>query len=260
MEQRFVRARRRTLLLDYDGTLRELTGHPDLARPTDEIVELLDRLAALPATDVHVISGRGREMLERWLGRLPIHLGAEHGYYARPPGGSWQITADVDLGWLPRVHRLFRRVAADVPGTFSERKSCAVTWHYRQAEPEYGAWRANELLVAVEELLRGSAAEVVRGHRVIEVRARGVSKGEYARRVLPGPRASSHAVLAAGDDRTDLDLYGGLPAGSAYIHVGPPLPEARTLRRHPMFSLVDPSALRAFLGEVAAAIEASPRL
>jgi trehalose 6-phosphate synthase/phosphatase len=34
-------AGRRTILLDYDGTLRELAGHPDLATPTPEIRELL---------------------------------------------------------------------------------------------------------------------------------------------------------------------------------------------------------------------------
>jgi trehalose 6-phosphate synthase/phosphatase len=255
LETRLVRARRRTFFLDYDGTLRELTSHPDLAKPTGEILDLLTRLAALPRTDVHVVSGRGRDSLARWLGRLPIHLSAEHGYYARRPGGSWETTAEVDLSWLPRIHRLFRRAAEDVPGTLTERKSCAVTWHYRQAEPEYGAWRANELLLAVEELLRGTPAEVILGHRVIEVRAQGVSKGEYARRALPGPRASSHVVVAAGDDRTDLDLYDGLPAGAVCIHVGPPQADPRPQTLRAMSSLANPAALRLFLNEVAAAVE-----
>src|SRR5262249_43634707 len=41
-------ARRRTLLLDYDGTLRELVSHPVLAAPTKELRKLLLRLASLP--------------------------------------------------------------------------------------------------------------------------------------------------------------------------------------------------------------------
>src|SRR5262249_23895302 len=133
--QRSVRARRRTLLLDYDGTLRELATHPDLAAPTQENVELLADLAALPDTDVHVVSGRRHVTLEQWIGQLPSHLPAEHGYLARAPGGEWERQADVDLTWLPRVERLLRRVTGDVPGTLVERKSCSVTWHYRQAEP-----------------------------------------------------------------------------------------------------------------------------
>ena len=63
--QELEEAPQRSILLDYDGTLREIVGHPDLATPTAEIVELLDGLAALPGTDVHVVSGRRRESLER---------------------------------------------------------------------------------------------------------------------------------------------------------------------------------------------------
>ena len=77
------------------------------------------------------------------------------------------------------------------PGTMVERKTASVAWHYRQAEPEYGIWRARELLVALENVLAGISAEVLPGRRVIEVRARGVNKGVY----LEG-------VLAAADART----------------------------------------------------------
>ena len=103
--ERFVRARRRTLLLDYDGTLRELASHPDLAAPTPEIFDLLRDLAALPDTDVHVVSGRRQDTLEQWFGDLPVYLSAEHGYLARAPGGEWERQFDVDLSWLPKVER-----------------------------------------------------------------------------------------------------------------------------------------------------------
>ena len=38
-----------------------IASFPDLAVPTKEIVELLGDLAALPDTEVHVVSGRRRE-------------------------------------------------------------------------------------------------------------------------------------------------------------------------------------------------------
>ena len=139
---------------------------------------------------MHVVSGRRQDTLEQWFGDLPIYLCAEHGYLARPPGGQWERQFEVDLSWLPRIERLLRRVTADVPGTLVERKSCSVTWHYRQAEPEYGAWRARELLVAIEQLLLGAPAEILLGHRVIEVRARGVNKGVVRPRALPGGKES----------------------------------------------------------------------
>jgi trehalose 6-phosphate synthase/phosphatase len=254
LQRRFVRARSRTIMLDYDGTLRELEPHPDLAIPTPEIRTLLSDLATLHSTDVHIISGRRQRNLEQWFGQLPIHLCAEHGYIAKPPGGEWRPLVDLDLGWLPSIDRLLRRVAADVPGVHVERKSCSVAWHYRQAEPEYGSWRAHELLNDLREHLAGAPAEVLLGHRVIEVRARGVDKGLYVRRVFPSGKSSTRFVIGLGDDRTDHDLLDSLPPGSIAGHVGGLLPSARSAdgpREH--VHIVGPGEVRSFLRDLVSA-------
>jgi trehalose 6-phosphate synthase/phosphatase len=254
LQRRFVRARSRTIMLDYDGTLRELEPHPDLAIPTPEIRMLLRDLASLHSTDVHIVSGRRQRNLEQWFGQLPIHLCAEHGYIAKPPGGEWRPLVDLDLSWLPSIDRLLRRVAADVPGVHVERKSCSVAWHYRQAEPEYGSWRAHELLNDLREHLAGAPAEVLLGHRVIEVRARGVDKGLYVRRVFPSGKSSTRFVIGLGDDRTDHDLLDSLPPGSIAGHVGGLLPSARSAdgpREH--VHIVGPGEVRSFLRDLVSA-------
>ena len=159
------------------------------------------------------------------------------------PGLPWTTLADVDLSWLPRVERLFRQVAREVPGTFVERKSASVTWHYRQAEPDYAAWRSKELLLSIEQLLQGQPAEVLLGHRVIEVRARGVNKGVYVSRLFPHGRPASHFVLAVGDDRTDQEMYAALPSGAFSVHVGRAGIRPEGLKRD-QFLLESPSAAR----------------
>ena len=251
--RRFARARARSVLLDYDGTLREFEIHPDLAQPTPEIRALLRSLAELPETEVHIISGRRRRNLEQWLGRLPVHLCAEHGYLARAPGGEWRTLLDLDLSWLRPIERLLRRVAADVPGAHVERKSCSVAWHYRQAEPEYGSWRARELLNDLHQHLAGAPAEVLVGHQVVEVRALGVDKGVYVRSLFPEGKESTHFVLGLGDDRTDHDLLDALPSGSVAGHVGGLLPSTRSANgRREDVHLVGPGEVRAFLGALVA--------
>jgi trehalose 6-phosphate synthase/phosphatase len=256
LKSRFVRARARTILLDYDGTLRELEAHPDLAVPTPEITALLSRLASLARTDVHIVSGRRRRNLEQWFGRLPLHLCAEHGYLARAPGGEWQTLLDLDLSWMRRIERILRRVAADVPGAHVERKACSVAFHYREAEPEYGAWRAHELLNDLGQHLAGAPAEILLGQRVVEVRAQGVDKGVYVRTVFPNGRESNRFVLGLGDDRTDHDLLDALPAGSVAGHVGGLLPSGRTdggRREH--VHVVGPGEVRALLTDLADAVD-----
>jgi trehalose 6-phosphate synthase/phosphatase len=256
--RRFTRARARTIMLDYDGTLRELEIHPDLAVPTAEIRSLLRELATLQATDVHIVSGRRRANLERWFGQLPIHLCAEHGYLARAPGGEWRTLLELDLTWMRPIERLLRRVAKDVPGAHVERKACSVAWHYREAEPEYGSWRARELLNDLGQHLAGAPAEILQGHRVIEVRARGVDKGVYVRDVFPDGKEATRFVIGLGDDRTDHDLLDALPAGSVAGHVGGLLPSPRSeggQREH--VHVVGPGEVRALLREMAASVGAA---
>ena len=163
---------------------------------------------------MHIVSGRRRRNLEQWFGRLPVHLCAEHGYLARAPGGEWRTLVDLDLSWLRPIERLLRRVAADVPGAHVERKSCSVAWHYRQAEPEYGSWRARELLERPPPAPRRTRRpRSSQGHQVVEVRAQGVDKGVYVRSLFPDGKEPTHFVLGLGDDRTDHDLLDALPSG-----------------------------------------------
>jgi trehalose 6-phosphate synthase/phosphatase len=248
---------RRTFLLDYDGTLREIVDHPSLASPTLDILVLLAALAALPATDVHIVSGRVASELEAWFGHLPVALCAEHGYRVRPANGSWKTLREVDVSWVPRIERLFKRVSAEVPGTHVERKPAGVAWHYRQAEPEYAEWRARELLVQVEQMLGGIAAEVLRGHRVIEVRARGVNKGAYVQTLFPRGKRRDHFVLSAGDDNTDADVTTAVPPGSVVLHVGRMIGSPRATGSREHYVVPSPAEVRTFFRELTVGVNAA---
>jgi trehalose 6-phosphate synthase/phosphatase len=239
-------AEHRVLLLDYDGTLRELTGRPLDARPTGELRALLQRLARLPATEVHVVSGRDRRTLAAWLGDLPTALCAEHGFAWRSSADvPWTTRDHVELGWLPRVEALLRRIEAEVDGSEVERKPCALAWHYRMVDADYGEWRARELRLHLEEQLAGEPVEILLGRKVVEVRAAGVNKGRYVEGLELGERTF---VLAMGDDRTDIDVYRALPPGSTSIHVG----AGGDLN---LYRIESPSKVRAFLGRFADALE-----
>jgi trehalose 6-phosphate synthase/phosphatase len=207
-----------TLFLDYDGTLVEFTPTPDLAVPDAELLGLLQSLARRYV--VHVVSGRRRDTLERWLGALPIGLHAEHGYWSRMPGERWHGAVIDASSWLPQVKAILEEYAARTPGALVEEKTAGLAWHYRAADPEFGAAQARDLLLHLATLLSNAPAEVLTGDRVVEIRPQGVNKGQVVPAVLArAPRGT--LVAALGDDRTDEDLLAALPPGAISVHVGP---------------------------------------
>ncbi len=215
------------LLLDYDGTLVPFAATPDLARPDAELVTLLGSVAARPDTEVHVVSGRARDALEHWLGHLHVWLHAEHGFWSRAPDSrEWVPAAEPGGSWREPVLAILRDITARTPGSLIETKAAAIAWHYRMADPEIGARRANELRIHLNQVLSNQPVEILPGHRLLEIRPYGIHKGRIVAQVS-SERLATTAVLAIGDDRTDEDLFAALPPEAITIRVGPGSTRAR---------------------------------
>jgi trehalose 6-phosphate synthase/phosphatase len=209
------------LLLDYDGTLVPFANTPGLAVPDEELKELLRKLASRPGTAVHILSGRTRDRLEDWFGALPIPLHAEHGYWSRlGPEGRWEALFEAPTGWREKLFPLLEQFVVSTPGTLIEDKSAGLAWHYRTADPDFGAIQAEKLKLGLDIEIGGLPVEVMRGAKVIEVRLRGANKGALANRIIAGVEERS-TIFAMGDDITDEDLFAALQPGGLTVHVGP---------------------------------------
>jgi trehalose 6-phosphate synthase/phosphatase len=236
-------ARRLALLLDYDGTLVPFAPTPDLAAPDPGLLALLRRLAARPSTEVHVVSGRKRDTLERWFGSLPVGLHAEHSFWTRAPGGSW-VGAEIPASeWREPVLAILRDFAERTPGSLIEEKTAGFAWHYRSADREYGEAQAKDLSLHLATLLSNVPVEILPGDMVLEVRLHGIHKGRAVAQVL-GRLPPDTLLFAMGDDRTDEDLFAELPDGSVAVHVGPQASRAPIRIR-------DVAAARAMLSQIA---------
>jgi trehalose 6-phosphate synthase/phosphatase len=208
------------LLLDYDGTLVPIARSPDLAVPDAELLALLERLVGRPGTTVHLVSGRPRDVLDRWFGGLHAELWAEHGIYHRSsPAGTWEATAPIPAGWTSRVFPILEQFTANTPGSLIEKKGASVAWHYRIADIEFGERQAHELRMLLGDALSNQPLEVLEGKKVIEVRVRGVNKSVVAQRIATG-QPETAGIVAIGDDRTDDDLFAALPPSAVCIGVG----------------------------------------
>jgi len=208
------------LLLDYDGTLVPFAPTPELAIPDAPLLGLLGRLAARPRTELNIVSGRKRSFLEHWFGHLPAGLHAEHGFWSRLRGGEWSSVEVDDTRWREPALAILREFADRTPGALVEEKTAGFAWHYRAADPEFGAAQARELSVHLQVLLSNAPVELLQGEKILEVRPHGVDKGRAVREAL-GRAPAGAVVLAMGDDRTDEDLFAALPAAGVTVHVGP---------------------------------------
>jgi trehalose 6-phosphate synthase/phosphatase len=246
----FRAARRPLVLLDYDGTLVPLCAHPREAAPPAELLAALTRLGANERLRIAVISGRSRQQLQPWLGGVPgLTLAAEHGAALRVSGtGTWELLRPtLPTDWKARVQPVLEHFVDRTPGSFVEEKDYSLVWHYRMADPDSGEWLANELVATLEDLLAETELRAVLGHKTVEVRLAWANKGAVLERLEDG-RAFDFR-LAAGDDRTDEDLFEALPADAWTVHVGNGPSRAR-------YREATPAAVCRLLGEMVRAMPA----
>jgi len=216
--QQYRSATHRALLLDYDGTLVPFAKEPGLARPDEELLNVLATLGAEPANEVVIISGRPRRDLEEWFGRLPVALVAEHGVWLRHKGADWRMLKNITTEWKERVRPILQLYVDRLPGALLEEKEFSLVWHYRRADPEQAPLRAKELLDDLAGYTRNIDVQVLEGNKVIEIRNTGVNKGTAAMEWLTGH--TPEFILSIGDDWTDEDLFRALPPTAYSVRVG----------------------------------------
>lgn len=249
--------KKKVIFLDYDGTLTSAHKLPEFARPSSSILNTLELLSKLPNTHVYILSGRSRHHLSQWFHNnrfIDVGLSAEHGcFYKHPPSlnfspsnlspdeaksyrvesdGWYRLVNQVDGSWRETIRPLFQHYTERTPGSFIEEKEVNITWHYRNADPEFGSWQAAELQVNLEKILSHMAVSAVLGTKTVELRPSSVDKSTAVRAILrdlclhhKDPQAIDF-ILCVGDGKTDEVVFGllnewsGAPGSSMAAALG----------------------------------------
>jgi trehalose 6-phosphate synthase/phosphatase len=233
--------KRIALFLDYDGTLREIELDPGAATPNAGIEKLLHRLGQQPNVDVTVLSGRSQEDMEAFLGGHPFRLIAEHGASLRGPGKKeWErLDRNVNYAWKEELLAILRLYEQATPGSTIEEKHSSIVWHYRKADEDFGAWKANQLTEELSALTANHPIKVRHGKKMVEVTAAENNKGAAVARVLE-QNDNYEVALCAGDDLTDESMFELRSPRLLTIKVGSGPTQAR-------FRVSDPATFREFL-------------
>ncbi|KAJ2374500.1 hypothetical protein IW150_003064 [Coemansia sp. RSA 2607] len=209
----FVESSKRLIMLDYDGTLTPITNIPAEALPPPEMLEALKKICADPRNFVCVISGRDREFLNLHLGSIKgLALSGEHGSFIRYADGEWiNLLEEMDMSWKDDVMSIFQFYTERTAGSTIEAKETSITWHFRNADPEYGEFQAKECMNHLENsVVSKRPVEILVGKKCLEVRPISVNKGEIVKRLMGAHPEQWEFVACAGDDKTDEDMFRAL--------------------------------------------------
>jgi trehalose-phosphatase len=222
-------ARRRVLLLDFDGTLAPLIADRSRAEPYPGVRAALATLALTPCrTAVWIVSGRTvSDLASRIRLDRVADLWGSHGLERRTRNGCWigPAPSRAEAEVLDEVWAALRRLGAE---GLIERKLYGLALHGRGApRPLYCAAR--------RALVRDFALPAARAGLALTAFDGGIElRPEESHKGIPVDRAFAEfgadtAVAYLGDDRTDEDAFAALGERGMPVLVGPQ--PRRTLAR-----------------------------
>lgn len=213
----YQKAKKRLVILDYDGTLMDFQPDPQAVVPDDELMELLRRLSRQEQTKLIVNSGRDRDTLNEWLGPLGIDMAAEHGVWMRRQG-EWALNPGLADDWKAEIRDVLENMVQRTPGSFIEEKDYSIAWHYRRIDKDFGEKRVREFRDVLLYLTANLDLQVLEGNKVVEIKNAGVNKGKATLNWVN--EEDWDFIMALGDDHTDEDTFKALPDGAYTIKVG----------------------------------------
>src|SRR5271166_506001 len=256
-----VAIRRPVVFLDFDGTLSDITAHPDSATLVHGADDALRALAA--QCPVAVVSGRDLADVRERVKVDGVWYAGNHGMELIAPDGTHHemVAAGGVTDALARAARSLAETLGGVPGIAVEHKGFAVAVHYRNADPN----DVDRVIAATRELARSEGLRITAGRKVIQLRPdiggdAGTTLNWLLQHILGSDGADPGAVLPVyiGDDITDEDAFDAVEFDGVGIVVRHD--EHGDRPSAALFSLESPSAVAEFVLRLAKDLEqeASP--
>ena len=202
--EKFRKATKRLILLDYDGTLVNYVTFPDRAILPDYIFEILFNLHDNPQTRIFIITGRKHTDIDKLLNHTSINIIAEHGAMIKEHG-VWKELLYDDVPWKKKVVSMLSDFTVLCPGSFVEEKNISVTWHYRNSDPELGYAVSRKIIENLGDILIKNNLKILDGKKVVEIINCNTGKGLAVKRLFE--KNDYDFVLSIGDDATDEEMF-----------------------------------------------------
>jgi len=207
--KKLKKARKRILLLDYDGTLAPFRTERDKAVPYPGVIDRLEKIIASGRTRLIIISGRWSKELKPLLGleRFPEIWGC-HGAERLYPDNNYELVA-LEEKIIKGLVEADEWAKSEGLNRYYEKKTTSLAFHWRG--------QAKTVIENIREKVLNHWGQAAGKNGLvlhefdggIELRARGIDKGQAVKTILEevNPKA---ALAYLGDDLTDEDAFEAL--------------------------------------------------
>ncbi len=205
--QGISRAKRRVLILDYDGTLAPFSIDRECAAPYARLLPLLQHLKQATGTRLVIVTGRPALSAARLLHLQDVEIWGCHGLERLQADGSLN-KPEVAAESLQAIADVTELLLNDGLGQFAERKFASIAVHWRGSE-ELAGQLTRRILHAWSMVQRRKGMRLMPFDGGIEITAGARNRGDAVQAVLSesGPAV---AVAYLGGETPDEDAFGAL--------------------------------------------------
>lgn len=198
------------VFLDYDGTLTPIVATPDQAIISDEMRELVKRLAQVHQTAV--VSGRATDDVSQKVGVDNIYYAGSHGFEIQRPDKSVYINESIENSRSDqaKVLETLKDRLKDIEGVLVEDVKHTVSVHYRLVSEDDQFVVDAAVQATIDKFVN---FKLTHGKKVYEIRPNvDWHKGKAVDWILNELNfdPANQVALYVGDDVTDEDAFAAL--------------------------------------------------
>lgn len=207
IDERLFAKKNFTFFLDYDGTLTPIVEHPDSAKLSPQMKEVIKTLSQ--KFIVTIVSGRKKEEIEKLINNVNhIIYAGNHGMDIK--GDKLEMTHPYAQKLSPLMNKLsfeLKNKLIEIDNVLIENKKFSVAVHWRQVEKK----QVPKLRNIIENLIRNNPSlRIMEGKKVFEIMPNiNWHKGEAIRWIMHKLNIDwrDTTVIYIGDDTTDEDAF-----------------------------------------------------
>lgn len=159
---------------DFEAALRKV-----FRKPSESLLETLQKLAIKPGNCVYIISSLGIDLLGPWAVDFEnLGLACEYGFLHKDPNAkNFQRLFEMDWNWKDIVKKIMENYCSRTPGSLLYVKEACVVWDFKNADSELGDRQASSLISHLNEVFENnSEIQVIRGEKTVEARPFALNK------------------------------------------------------------------------------------